>query len=121
MLQCFLVFLERLGDRIWQLPMLFNYKPGDVFNIITSNCIYSRSVQQWQNEGEASFSQDVVTDSQRTRSPSFSSGRFYKSAVSWFHPFVQSFLDFDSGGECVSKVITHLHNVAGKPYLHLPP
>lgn len=92
----------------------FNYKPLDIFHTITTNPIYSNSIQQWQDESEASFSKDDFRGSERFRTLSFSSGRFYKTAVALFHPFVQSLLVFDSGGECVSEVVRYLHTVAGQ-------
>ena len=113
MLGCFAVLLERLGDRIWQMPS-FHYKPGDVFKIITTNGNYTTCIQQQQSEGDATFSQDILSNSERIRLLSCSSGRFYKTALAWFRPFVQSLLDFDSGGECVSEVVRYLHDVAGK-------
>lgn len=110
MLQCFVLLLERLGSRIWQMPK-FNYMPTDVFRIITENWIYSDSITQWQH-GSETPNKDWK-DFKRTRTLSSSSSKIYKTAVAWFDPFVKSFLDFDSGGEIVSKVVRYLHDVAG--------
>ena len=114
MLQCFVLLLERLGSRIWQMPK-FNYMPTNVFRIITENWIYSDSITQWQH-GSETPNRDWK-DSKRTRTLSSSSSKIYKTAVAWFDPFVKSFLDFDSGGEIVSKVVRYLHDVAGNCYL----
>lgn len=114
MLQCFVLLLERLGSRIWQMPK-FNYMPTNVFRIITENWIYSDSITQWQHGSETPNGD--WKDSKRTRTLSSSSSKIYKTAVAWFDPFVKSFLDFDSGGEIVSKVVRYLHDVAGNCYL----
>ena len=113
--QCFVVLLERLGNRIWQISA-FNYKPDHLFIMITNNHVFHNAVTKWQNqEDEATFSQEVLSgDSQRTRASCDTKFyNFYNTAVAWYQPFVQSLLDFDSGGDCLSLVIEYLHKVAG--------
>lgn len=116
-LQCFVALLEKLGERIWQMPE-FKFLPGDVFNIITENTIYRNYIQQRQEEREISPSQEACRDSSKPWLSS-SSCRSYKTALAWFKPFVQSLLVFDSGGEHVSEVVRYLHNVAGRCHLFI--
>lgn len=117
-LQCFIVLLERLGIKnIWQISV---HKPDQLFTIITENYSFHNAVMQWQNnEDEEASSQEIFGDLRETRIVSGSSdtkhfSRFYKTALAWFQPFVQSVLDFDSHSNCVSHVIDYLHNLAGK-------
>ncbi len=121
MLQCFVVLLERLGDRMWQIPA-FNYQPEQLFKIMTVNCFFRNAVKQWQsdNEDEETFSQKELGDSQTETLDRLSclsdtkySRGFCKTALAWFQPFVESLLDFDSGKDCLSLVIEYLHGVAG--------
>ncbi|XP_078359214.1 uncharacterized protein LOC144643749 isoform X2 [Oculina patagonica] len=120
MLQCFVVLLERLGDRMWQIPA-FNYQPEQLFKIMTVNCFFRNAVKQWQsdNENEETFSQEELGDSQTETLDRLSclsdtkySRGFCKTALAWFQPFVESLLDFDSGKDCLSLVIEYLHGVA---------
>lgn len=116
-LQCFIVLLERLGNRIWQISV---HKPDQLFTIIIENNSFHNAVMHWQSdEGEDSSSQEMFGDLHETRTPSGSSdtkhsSRFYKTALAWFQPFVQSVLDFDSCKDCLSLVINYLHNLAGE-------
>ena len=81
---------------------------------------------QWKNnEFEvAGFSQEVFGELRATRKLSSSSdtkysSRFYKTALAWFQPFVQTLLDFESNGDCLSHVIEYLHHLAGKYHHYL--
>ena len=126
-LQCFVVLLERLGNRIWQISALL-YKPHQLFRIITENHVFHNAIMQWKNnEFEvAGFSQEVFGELRATRKLSSSSdtkysSRFYKTALAWFQPFVQSLLDFEPNGDCLSHVIEYLHFLAGKyHYFSIP-
>ena len=112
-LQCFIVLLERLGIRIWQISI---NRPDQLFTIITENYSFHNAVMHWQSsEDEEASSQEMVGDLSETRTLSGSSvakhsSRFCKTALAWFQPFVRSVLDID----CLSLVINYLHNLAGK-------
>ena len=97
-LQCFTVFIEKLGERIWQMPS-FHYQPNGLFDIITSNAVYTNYIQKRLGESE-------ITSHSQPR-------RLYKTALVWFRPFVESFLDFESGELCVCEVLKYFHNLAG--------
>lgn len=120
MLQCFVVLLERLENRIWQLSSL-DFKPDVLFNFITTHCVFTKYIQLWQDENEPLCRQDDVQeissrDFMRTEGVSsshLSNGRFRNTALAWLYPFVQSLLDFDTGGDNISEVIRYLHNMAG--------
>ena len=117
-LQCFIVLLERLGIKnIWQIS---NHKPDQLFKIITENYSFHDAVMHWRNhEDEEASSQEMFGDLRETRivsglSDTKHSSRFYKTALAWFQPFVQSVLDFDSHNDCLSLVINYLHDLAGE-------
>jgi len=115
--------LERLGIRnIWQISA---WKPDQLFKIITENDSFHDNTVTcmcWNNnEDEEASSQEMFGDLRETRTVSGSSdtkhsSRFYKTALAWFQPFVQSVLDLDSCNNCLSLVINYLHNLAGKFY-----
>jgi len=121
-LQCFIVLLERLGIR--NILQVSGRKPDQLFTIITQNYSFRNAVMHWQNcynEDEEASSQEMFGDLRETRTLSGSSdtkhsSRFFKTALAWFQPFVQSVLDFDSCNNCLSLVINYLHNLAGKFY-----
>ncbi|XP_022786146.1 probable helicase senataxin [Stylophora pistillata] len=116
MLQCFVVLLERLGERIWQISV-FTRNPDQLFGIITKNCFFKEAILQWQTQdGGVIFKQKDIRQSNKARSLSGakSSSGFYNTALAWFQPFVLSLLDFDFGEHYVSLVIRYLHNVADK-------
>ena len=120
MLQCFVVLLERLENRIWQLSSL-DFKPDALFNFITTHCVFTKYIQLWQDENELLCRQDDVheissRDFMRTEGVSsshLSNGRFRNTALAWLYPFVQTLLDFDTGEDNISEVIRYLHNMAG--------
>lgn len=126
MLQCFVVLLERLENRIWQLSSL-DFKPDVLFNFITTHCVFTKYIQLWQDENELLCRQDDVheissRDFMRTEGVSsshLSNGRFRNTALAWLYPFVQSLLDFDTGEDNISEVIRYLHNMAGQRHLRL--
>ena len=84
----------------------FHYQPNGVFDIITSNAVYTNYIQKRQAESE-------VNNNSQTASYGDSKRRLYKTALVWFRPFVESFLDFESGEFCVSEVLMYFHNLAG--------
>lgn len=120
MLQCFVVLLERLENRIWQLSSL-DFKPDVLFNFITTHYIFTKYIQLWQDENELLCRQDEVQEilsrdfmtTEGLSSSHLSSGRFRNTALAWLYPFVQSLLDFDTGGDNITEVIRYLHNIAG--------
>lgn len=103
-LQCFTIFLEKLGERIWQMPG-FHSVPSEVFDIITLNIVYTNYIQKRQDESEVKNVIQAATNTVSKR-------RSYKTALVWFWPFVESLLVFDSAVDCVSQVLTYLHDVA---------
>lgn len=112
MLQCFVVLLERLENRIWQLSSL-DFKPDVLFNFITTHCVFTKYIQLWQDENELEISSRDFMRTEGVSSSHLSNGRFRNTALAWLYPFVQSLLDFDAGGDNISEVIRYLHNMAG--------
>ena len=134
-LQCLVVFLERLGSHIWLQFSSFKCSPDRLFSIITEHPLYRNTIKQWDSskqsrgkphekakhmdgfgvdETAVNLSQNVGgVSSSLSTDRSNCTGRLYKTTFAWFQPFVQSLLDFESGGRCVSRVIEYLHCTAG--------